>query len=92
MGFFGWTVYGGGGGFHPPAVSTNFALIGLKFSQDMENHVWVKNQEKIGKKISGKLRENTLILRIIRWLFKLALEMAGDAQYLQFCIKTMSDD
>ena len=56
-----------GGGFHPPAISTNFAPIELKFSQDMSNHVRVTNQEKIEKKtkMSRKFRGNMLILRNI---------------------------
>ena len=45
----------------PPAISTNFAPIELKFSQDMSNHVRVTNQEKNSKK--QKFRENFAKIR-----------------------------
>ena len=55
MGFFRMdSVWGGW--IPPPAISTNFAPIELKFSQDMSNHVRVTNQEKKFKK--QKFREN----------------------------------
>ena len=61
MGFFRMdSVWGGG--FHPPAISTNFAPIELKFSQDMSNHVRVTNQEKNLKK-KQKFRENFAKIR-----------------------------
>ena len=91
MGFFGWTVYGGG--FHPGYVNqfcSDWAEIFTGYVKPCENNKSGKNFEKT--KISRKFRENTLILRNIRRLFKLALEIASVTQYLQFCIKMMSDD
>ena len=49
MGFFRMDSVWGGVDSTPPAISTNFAPIELKFSQDMSNHVRVTNQEKIEK-------------------------------------------
>ena len=72
MGFFRMDSVWGGVDSTPPAISTNFAPIELKFSQDMSNHVRVTNQgkkfEKTKKfaKISRKCRENTPILPNIR--------------------------
>ena len=94
MGFFRMDSVWGGVDSTPPAILTNFAPIELKFSQNIENHVRVTNQEKNFEKTknSRNFRENTLILHNIRRPFKLALEMASVTQYSQFCIKTMSDD
>ena len=46
MGFFRMYSVWGGVDSTPPAISTNFAPIELKFSQDMSNHVRVTNQGK----------------------------------------------
>ena len=60
MGFFRMdSVWGGW--IPPPAISTNFAPIELKFSQDMSNHVRVTNQGKIRK--NKKFRENVAKIR-----------------------------
>ena len=62
MGFFRMDSVWGGGGFHPPAISTNFAPIELKFSQDMSNHVRVTNQEEKNRK-KQKFLENFAKIR-----------------------------